>query len=343
MPNPVLLKVRTVYRIWSTSAHFVSYTQTRQYIANSQKASTVSVTSQPMTRKRAQSISPENVKRQKRPKSSTDERRKKPVVLVPDSEEETESEGSDVSNSLELEHLTQPPAAPRKSSRIASKEKQLPVLRGSADDSEDEDESKSEARFSQLPKVKIEELTDAEVLPPALGVSTEDTFGIDKDDVELSSKPKMQLNYRQLHMKDRILCVIVEPWPNLPEVNVGTNTAPSSKEVSTTIRSAPKASSSAHAEEQEHTALPLFLPSLEEREPSVAPEYSRYGSEVPNQGQDEGDTVYDIQEETNFGMLAFSQALSNVVGDNLGALDEDDEIDGAALYGDADEIRTITL
>ena len=43
-------------------------------------------------------------------------------------------------------------------------------------------------------------------------------------------------------------------------------------------------------------------------------------------------------------MLAFSQALNNVSGDRMGtAEDDEDEMDGGALYGDADEIRGALL
>ena len=37
--------------------------------------------------------------------------------------------------------------------------------------------------------------------------------------------------------------------------------------------------------------------------------------------------------------LAFSQVLNKVSGDRIGVAEEDDEMDGGALYGDADEIR----
>ena len=45
------------------------------------------------------------------------------------------------------------------------------------------------------------------------------------------------------------------------------------------------------------------------------------------------------ENEEDFGMLAFSQVLNNVASDRVAVAEDDDEMDGGALYGDADEIR----
>ena len=76
--------------------------------------------------------------------------------------------------------------------------------------------------------------------------------------------------------------------------------------------------------------LPTHLPP-----PAPAPPPIRFSSVL-----NDLETIDDLDDAGGdaYGMMAFSQALNNVSGDKMGAAGEDeDEMDGGALYGDADE------
>jgi hypothetical protein len=163
---------------------------------------------------------------------------------------------------------------------------------------------------------------------------------MDLDEEEKKLKPELQLDFRELHMQDLCLCVVVEPWPvqsadaSTAEVVAGSRGRDKSKPPPSTI---PPRQGTVEREQ-----TPLFLPDIDERGRSVTPAPVRSQNIFSNlETMDDGDDQGLIEEET-FGMLAFSQALNKVSGDRMGVADEDeDEMDGGALYGDADEMHGI--
>ncbi|KAL5487834.1 hypothetical protein ACEPAI_5942 [Sanghuangporus weigelae] len=172
-------------------------------------------------------------------------------------------------------------------------------------------------------------------------------FGIDEDGEEKKLKPQLQLAFRSLNMHDRCLCVVVEPWPTLPtrptpllnhpDMSRAASVAPPHARASFDRAESVDASRfSVVPGAREET--PLFLPDPSGRDRSATPAPLRFPSEFSALHTID-DSQDPIEDDDNFGMLAFSQALNNVSGDRIGATEDDDDMDGGALYGDADEIR----
>ncbi|KAL5527600.1 hypothetical protein ACEPAG_6401 [Sanghuangporus baumii] len=172
-------------------------------------------------------------------------------------------------------------------------------------------------------------------------------FGIDEDEEEKKLKPQLQLSFRSLNMHDRCLCVVVEPWPSLPtrptplpeQQNMAraASVAPPHARASFDRAESVDASRFSVAPGA-HEETPLFLPDLSGRDRSATPAPVRFPSEFSALHTID-DSQDPIEDDDNFGMMAFSQALNNVSGDRIGATEDDDDMDGGALYGDADEIR----
>ena len=171
-------------------------------------------------------------------------------------------------------------------------------------------------------------------------------FGIDEDEEEKKLKPQLELSFRSLDMHDRCLCVVVEPWPALPtrptpapdqlSMSQAASLAPPGARTSLDrAQSVDSSRFSVAPEGREET--PLFLPDPAGRDRSATPAPVRFPSEFNLHTMDESQDP--IEDYDNFGILAFSQALNNVSGDRVSAAEDDDDMDGGALYGDADEIR----
>ncbi|KAL5508039.1 hypothetical protein ACEPAH_5657 [Sanghuangporus vaninii] len=185
--------------------------------------------------------------------------------------------------------------------------------------------------------------TDLPMGPPPLPPN----FGIDEDEEEKKLKPQLQLSFRSLNMHDRCLCVVVEPWPALPTRPTPAPDQPNTPRAASVAP--PHVRASFDRSESVDTSrlsvapgareeTPLFLPDLSGRDRSATPAPIRFSSEFSALHTID-DSQDPIEDDDNFGMLAFSQALNNVSGDRIGATEDDDDMDGGALYGDADEIR----
>lgn len=281
-------------------------------------------------------------KRQKMSGLPSRRRRKEAAEVIRDSEEEVLESLSETS---EPERVAQ---ASKKAARRSSRTQK----RNQAPYNSDEDfENGDEDPDYQPQEVKVEEVIDADAVlhhPPSevSEPSKGSTLDIDTEE-DIKLKPKLQLQFRQLQMKDRVLCIIVEPWP-LPPVagkTVSTSLGLRSPTIAPSERLSKAAPSLTPSDSEEgyrgQTPMPLFLPSHDERDRSVTPAPIRFESVMP--AMETIDNAAEAMGDFAFGMLAFSQALANVVGDHSGGLDEDDEMDGSALYGDADETRTMTL
>lgn len=161
---------------------------------------------------------------------------------------------------------------------------------------------------------------------------------VDEEEEEEKPKPLMQLAFRSLNMHDRYLCVVVEPWPPLPTIAMSRapSVAPGTQTSRTPSIAPPDFIPS--IPEREETPMPLFLPDFDRRSATPAP--IRFGSVFSTlQTMDEDPDP--LASDDNFGMLEFSQMLNSVAGENTAGVEEDDEIDGSVLYGDADEMRSI--
>ncbi|PBL02392.1 hypothetical protein ARMGADRAFT_1057824 [Armillaria gallica] len=168
--------------------------------------------------------------------------------------------------------------------------------------------------------------TESQARNPPLEVEIEE---------EEKPKPMLRVKYQGFDISDLCLCIVVEPWPPIrmssiappflrarsqtPALNRNSMPPPPVPEVSTLRRE----------------KTPLFLPDEYERERSEtpAPFPGRYTSMAP--------PIHGDDDDDGWGMMEFSQVL-NAVGDSrAGAIDEDEDMDGAVFFGDADEVKEL--
>lgn len=158
-----------------------------------------------------------------------------------------------------------------------------------------------------------------------------------QDEEEDKPKPIMSLKYRGFTIHGRCLCVIVEPYPPLRQQR--------SLSLAPTGLVGPRAPSIAPPDfipsGGARARTPLFLPEPEwdrDRSATPAPVQPRVLPPVPLFNEDPAETYDD---EADGGMLAFSQILQSVGNYTMGAVDDDDDLDGMVFLGDADEAREI--
>lgn len=152
-------------------------------------------------------------------------------------------------------------------------------------------------------------------------------------DEESKPKPILQLSYQNFDISGCCLCVIVEPWPldraapsrafsKAPSIR-GSSIAPSDFVTSDQIANRGR--------------TPLFLPDDDEEtnQPSFnIPDFPQKRVLPPVPAFDEE------PEDENAELLQFSQILNSKVGHGE-TNDDDDDFDGAVLFGDADEVREL--
>ncbi|KAK0468205.1 uncharacterized protein EV420DRAFT_1743126 [Desarmillaria tabescens] len=152
---------------------------------------------------------------------------------------------------------------------------------------------------------------------------------------EEKPKPMLRVKYQGFDVSELCLCIVVEPWP---PIRVSSIAPPflyaRSQTPSVNRNSMPPPAPEVSTLRREKT--PLFLPDEYERERSEtpAPFPGRYTSVAPPIHGDDDD-------DDGWGMMEFSQIL-NAVGDSrAGAIDEDEDMDGAVFFGDADEVKEL--
>ncbi|KAJ7781125.1 hypothetical protein B0H16DRAFT_1497159 [Mycena metata] len=181
----------------------------------------------------------------------------------------------------------------------------------------------SEPRLSQPPSVHHDSSSGAAATP----------IDIDIDDEEEKPKPVLTLKYQDFSIYGHCLCVIVEPYPLVRSASRAPLIAPLFAE-SRAQSVAPSTASSLRAR------TPLFLPDDSEdaeRGETPAPSF-RQRPPVPLFDED----IDDGQEsDDNGGMMAFSQVMNSYNHLPAGAAEDDDDIDGAVFFGDADEVREL--
>jgi hypothetical protein len=158
--------------------------------------------------------------------------------------------------------------------------------------------------------------------------SMEGTLHLDVEEEEVKPKPALSLRYRGFNIYGHCLCIVVEPWPVARTATNGL--APIFK----TTTGPPKSS---------HTpAEPLFLADEEDAEDSISIHANT--GQIINKSylqQVLSDVEVEPDEEDTGGMLEFSQVLQNIGDSRAGAMNDDDDIDGSVLFGDADEQREL--
>lgn len=183
-------------------------------------------------------------------------------------------------------------------------------------------ESSSEEEDPVLQAGDESSVVDVDRDETPIDVDMEDaTFNLPIDEEEEKPKPALQLKYKGFSIYGQCLCIVVEPWPTDhiakdPLQELGGITSQKSK------YKGPHAQTSTP-----RAQTPLFLADDDMGEEDSFAQTSH--------GLDSDD------DSDRGGMMAFSQAL-NLAGDNRpGAAEDEQEIEGAVLFGDADENRQL--
>ncbi|KAF6762325.1 hypothetical protein DFP72DRAFT_878543 [Ephemerocybe angulata] len=148
---------------------------------------------------------------------------------------------------------------------------------------------------------------------PAVGTST---FDLEVEEEE-KPKPVLQLKYQGFSIYGQCFCVVVEPWPLPPKEPKSINTALADKSRLSVPPRRPVRGNSSFLPDEEDAELegPLFT------------------MENNDSDDEDGDPFK--------GMMAFSQVLKNAGDNRPGAAADDEDMDSAALFGDADEVREL--
>lgn len=159
---------------------------------------------------------------------------------------------------------------------------------------------------------------------------------LDEEDVK-KHKLALKLKYQGFNIFGRCLCVVVEPWPPIRSATRALSVMPLTNEALRGSSIAPPNFVPTNSKQRDRT--PLFLPELDRaRSQTPAPfPLSRTLPPVPlfNDTTPESD-------DDGYGsddLMVFSQALNAAGGMYIATADDDDEMDGAVLFGDADEVR----
>lgn len=184
---------------------------------------------------------------------------------------------------------------------------------------------------------------DVEMLHSAPVAAQPDTFPPLADLDEPEEKPKlvMSLRYQGFSIHGRCLCVIVEPYPPIRRnqqrqmsLNPTGIVAPRAPSIAP-----PDFVPSGSGSATQRAKTPLFLPDYDDdsgrRSVTPAP-VSRVRPPVPLFNDEP-----EQEDDDNGGMFAFSQILQSVGEHHTGAVDDDDEMEGMVLFGDADEAREL--
>lgn len=157
----------------------------------------------------------------------------------------------------------------------------------------------------------------------------------DQDDKK--DKLALKLKYQGFNIFGRCLCVVVEPWPPIRSATRAPSAMPLTNEALRGSTIAPPDFVPSNNNQRART--PLFLPDLDRGRSLTAAPFPRAKTLPPvplfnDPAPDSDDDGYGSDD-----LMIFSQALNAASGMHVAAADDDDEMDGAVLFGDADEVR----
>lgn len=141
----------------------------------------------------------------------------------------------------------------------------------------------------------------------------------------------MQLKYQGFSIYGKSLCVVVEPYPLPAKVQKPLNEALGVQERSR-LSMPPQRPIQSAPQTKTRGVTPLFLP-----DDADVPEFP---NDAPMYTMDEEDSDDDVEHPFKH-MMAFTQSLKNAGDNRPGAAQDDEDIDSAALFGDADEVRDL--
>ncbi|KAJ6628732.1 hypothetical protein B0H10DRAFT_2209194 [Mycena sp. CBHHK59/15] len=244
-----------------------------------------------------------------------------------------ENDDAASSDDEEVEENNSQPSNPRRSKRakklVAGGYQQGDASPDSDIDMEDPSQDNSEV------KNEIEEPSLSRIPNASEGRVGDNSGGsaapidIDIEIEEEKPKPILKLKYQDFSIYGHCLCIVVEPYPSLRSASRAPQTAPREQSTAPEPILRPVASSL-------RARTPLFLPDDSDRERSETPApflAQRVLPPVPLFDDNDSDS-------NSGGMMEYSQAL-NDFNHPAGAADDDDDMDGAVFFGDADEVKEL--
>ena len=248
--------------------------------------------------------------------------KKKLQIVDSDEEQELRSDDEDLGNQTPM-NINNGPV--RRSRRTNSK------ATGTYAESDEE-----EGDIEMIPPSRTQR-SPSTITAPELGDLAPSEIELDVDEEEAKPKPILELKYQGFNISGRCLCVVVEPWPPIKAASRTPIVAPLFSNASRAPSMArPGFTSSDQRAPMHREGTPLFLPDLDRgRSETPAPSGSgRFFPPVPLFN----DAIVMDEDSDEDGLMTFSQSLN--YGDH-GAMEVDDEIDGAIFFGDADEAREL--
>ena len=138
------------------------------------------------------------------------------------------------------------------------------------------------------------------------------TVGLEIEEEE-KPKPILGLTYQGFNIYGHCLCLIVEPWPAIRSTAVRPILDPSQ--------------------------VPLFLP---ETGDDFNTEHPAEAAQLNQPYLDRILNDHNLSDKEDAGgMMDFSQVLNNIGDARPGAVNDDDDMDGSILFGDADEFKEL--
>lgn len=215
-------------------------------------------------------------------------------------------------------------------------------------DAEEKSPAQSVRVKSEDPEVQLVSPRNApaeEVRPtPAPGDDASMPLDIDAEEEEEKPKPILKMSYKGYNIHGKCICVIVEPYPPIRAPSRAVSLAPTGVRAPRSPSIAPPNYIPPSVAAQRRERTPLFLPD-DDRERSMTPapwgaHEERILPPVPLFSDEPSGGEKNMGFEDG-GMFELSQILQSVGGYPAGAAEDDDELDGAVLFGDADEIRAL--
>jgi len=175
---------------------------------------------------------------------------------------------------------------------------------------------------------------DAETVVP----SEQPPMEFDDEDIK-KQKLALKLKYQGFNIFGRCLCVVVEPWPSIRSATRAPSVMPLTNEALRGSSIVPPDFVPSNNKQRDHT--PLFLPDLDRGRSQTPVPFppARILPPVPLFGDLDSTPEPDDDVYGSDDLMVFSQALNAAGGMHVATADDDDEMDGAVLFGDADEVK----
>lgn len=199
-------------------------------------------------------------------------------------------------------------------------------------DEDDQDASSSSDIYISDDDDEMEEDNEIEDGTPQDDQPVASAFDLEIEEEE-KPKPILHLKYQGFQIYGKCLCVVVEPWPLPPKESKSINDVLTDR---TRLSVPPRRPGPSVQQSARRGETPLFLPDDDADTPEFPSVHSLFTMDK------ESDEEEDEGRDPFANMIAFSQALKNTRDERPGAVAVDDEdMDSAALFGDADEIREL--